>query len=296
MIVSKTFRNPIHPMIGCLWLVSFFCAPAHSQSQSQSQSISRSSLEGSTVERGVAGTKLIHYSGKPLRAKSQRDADASIVIRLAVSPADRSKYEATFLGTRVGTYDLSKWIEHADGSEATDLPACPVEVVSTLTNDQRSDLFDAAKFEAHVWGGYRLSACLIGLIWIGIPIVVLVRRAMNRKTIEAPPAVQKTPTFAERLKPLVEAAVAGKLSIREKGQLELLLLHYWRERNSLQEVDMATAIGQLRQHPEAGQLITHIERWLHQSSSSSESDACSAESIKQLLEPYCIDVVRSAPT
>ena len=164
--------------------------------------------------------------------------------------------------------------------------------MSTLPKDPRSDLFESATFKPKIWGGYRLSIFLIGLIWLSIPIIVLIRRVMKPKVLITLPVVEVVPTFADQLKPLVEAAAAGSLSVREKGQLELLLVHYWRERISLQGVDMASTISQLRMHPEAGQLVTTVERWLHQSSSSTDSDECSPQSIMKLLEPYRGEVAR----
>lgn len=285
----KTLASHVKILVLILLFVCQCITMAHSQSNTTTAA---SQKNISKVERGITGTRQFPYSGKPLRAKPQRDTDASIVLRLTALPTDSKTYEAKFLGNKVGTFNLHANIEHEDGSEATDLPPLAIEIVSTLPKDQRSDLFEAATFEPKVWGGYRLSIVLIGLIWLSIPVIVLIRRAMKPKAVIAPPIVEVVPTFADKLKPLVEAAAAGSLSVREKGQLELLLVHYWRERISLQGVDMASTISQLRVHPEAGQLVRTVERWLHQSDDSADSDECSPQSIMSLLEPYRADVAR----
>ena len=238
------------------------------------------------VERGITGTYRFKHLGKPLKAKPQLDSDAPIGIRLSSSPSDNQNYEVSFLGIKEGRYDLLAFMENVDGTEVRDLAPILVEIVSMLPKDQRSDLFEAATFKPQVWGGYRLSICLIGLIWLSIPIIFLIRRSMRTKPMVVAPIVEEAPTFADQLKPLVESAAAGTLSVREKGRLELLLVHYWRERISLQGVDMANAIRQLRSHPEAGQLITKVESWLHQSGTTDTDLEGSPSSIVELLKPY----------
>ncbi len=282
-----TDRKTSSDFVKQLALILLFVCSFTTKAQSQTNT----AAAASKVERGITGTRQFPYSGKPLRAKPQRDAEASIVLRLTALPNDSKTYEAKFLGNKVGTFNLHANIEHEDGSKVTDLPPLAIEIVSTLPKDQRSDLFEAAAFEPKVWGGYRLSIVLFGLIWLSIPVIVLIRRAMKPKAVVMPQVVEAVPTFADKLKPLVEAAAAGSLSVREKGQLELLLVHYWRERISLQGVDMASTISQLRVHPEAGQLVTTVERWLHQSA---DGDECSAQSIMKLLEPYRGDIARVA--
>lgn len=238
------------------------------------------------VERGLTGSYRFSYLGKPLQAKSQRDSDAPLGIRLAASSEDRQRYEVKFLGNKEGTYDLRLLMEHVDGSEVTDLAPIPVEIVSMLPKDQRSDLFESANFEPTVWGGYRLSLGLIGLIWLGVPIAYFIRKSLLAKPIIELAIVEPPPTFADQLRPLVEAAASRTLSVREKGRLELLLVHYWRERIAIQSIDMASAIRQLRSHPEAGPLVTTVERWLHQSEASVDDSERSPDSIVELLKPY----------
>ena len=61
-------------------------------------------------ERGLTGTVVFHFFGKPLRSKTQRDTDAPIWIRLSISPQDRHRYETKFLGTVEGVYDLRSFL------------------------------------------------------------------------------------------------------------------------------------------------------------------------------------------
>ena len=237
-------------------------------------------------ERGLTGIYVFDYSGKGLRSKTQRDSDAPIWIRLVASAKDLHHYEAKFLGTVEGVYDLRLLMEHVDGSDVTDMAPIQVRILSTLPKDHRSDLFEVAEFKPSFFGGYRLAIVLVSLAWLSIPLVAFIRRSLRT----VPPvelAVVECPlSFADQLQPLIEAAASRTLSIPEKGRLELLLLHYWRERATPQSIDIASAIRGLRSHPEAGRLVTTVERWLHQSDSLEAESDRSPDAIVELLKPY----------
>ena len=161
-----------------------------------------------------------------------------------------------------------------------------VNIVSMLPKDHRSDLFDAADFKPTFWGGYRLVLVLVSLTWLSIPIFVSIRRSLRVVPPQNTSFQEPLPSFADQLQPLIEAAASRRLSIREKGSLELLLLYYWRERTTLKSADMASAIRGLRAHPEAGPLVTTVERWLHQSDVIGDEADRSPEAIVELLKPY----------
>ena len=237
-------------------------------------------------ERGLTGSYEFTYSGKPLQAKSERNNEAPISIRLIRSSRDGTSYHAKFVGTVEGTYDLREHLEHVDGSSPSGLSNMLVHIYSTLPNDHRSDLFETGAFKPSLFGGYRLSMWLLGLAWIGIPIFIFVRRAMRKEPVRNLEPIVAAPTLAEQLYPLVEAAASRSLTIREKGRLELLLYHHWRERAELKSTDMAMVIRQLRSHPEAGPLIGTLERWLHESDTLHDQQDRSPEAIVELLRPY----------
>ena len=237
-------------------------------------------------ERGLTGTVAFDYSGKGLRSKTQRDSDAPIWMRLAASAKDPHHYEAKFLGTVEGVYDLCSLMEHVDGSEVTEMAPIQVRIVSTLPKDHRSDLFEVAEFKPSFWGGYRLAIVLVSFAWLSIPIVAFIRRSLKVVPPVSLTVAKPSPTFADQLQPLIEAAASRTLSIPEKGRLELLLLHYWRERATPKSTDIASAIRGLRSHPEAGTLVTTVERWLHQSDAMEDESDRSPEAIVKLLKPY----------
>lgn len=98
---------------------------------------------------------------------------------------------------------------------------------------------------------------------------------MAEETITAPP-----PGYAERMRPLVEAAAAGNLTVDGQAELERLMTGYWREKLALPDSRMAEALAALKRHPEAGALLRAMERWLHR------PGGATREEIRSLLEPY----------
>lgn len=144
-------------------------------------------------------------------------------------------------------------------------------MVSTLPNDPRSDLFEVDIFQTRLNGGYRIGLILACLAWLAIPLTILVRRLVAQPQAVVVQAVAPSPTLAEQLQPLIEAAARGELSTADKARFELLLVHYFREQASLPDLDMATSIQQLRTHATAGPIIAAVEQWLHASATSAEN-------------------------
>ncbi len=86
--------------------------------------------------------------------------------------------------------------------------------------------------------------------------------------------------MADRLRPLVEQAARGQLSDDGKGQLERMLLGYWRHRLALHDLAMADAVARLKAHPQAGALLRALEDWLHRPPGSASVD------VAAVLAPY----------
>ena len=245
------------------------------------------------IERGITGKYTFEYAGPALRAKVQRDTDSPLIVRLQHSPAS-SQYEARFIGNISGHYDLRDWLEHADGSAIETIAAMPIEIVSTLPNDPRSDLFDVDGFQPKFYGGYRWGLALAVLAWLAVPIAVIARRLLTRpQEIEAAPVAPPL-SLADQLKPLIEAASRGELSTSDKARFELLLVHYWRESAGLPGLDMARSIQRLRSHPQAGPIIAAVEQWLHSGSAAEQRPA--VQQVLQLLGPLESTVAQPTST
>jgi hypothetical protein len=266
-----------------------------------------------TSERGLVGEVIVADAPKPLRAKPEQPISAPILVRVnevranevrasevrggagaaAGDAGNGIQYRIEFIGAVAGTYDLRDSIEYVDGTPVTDLAPILVRVESQLPVTHGSDLFAVPEPPFRLESHYRTMLWVVGALWLVIPIIVLIRRRLLRPApVEVvPPAPQ--PTLADVLRPLVERAQREGLSMREQASLELLLLHYWRDRLGIADAPAATAIATLRAHPEAGTLIRAVERWLH---APGAGDARPAEDIAALLAPYvAVEAPRAWP-
>src|SRR5688500_841871 len=104
-------------------------------------------------------------------------------------------------------------------------------------------------------------------------------RRKKRAQIVAPPPVRKT--VADRLRPLIDQAARGTLTIEEKGKLERMLLWYWQQRLDLTSDSPAEAIAALRRHEQAGELLRALEQWLHR-----RPESAVTVDVNALLAPY----------
>ena len=128
-------------------------------------------------------------------------------------------------------------------------------------------------------GGYRLLLAVFGSLWCAGLVAILVLGRRKHALAEADSA--RPVTLADRLGPLVDAAVAGTLSKGQHAELERLLIGYWRKRLGLEQASPAAAITAMRDHPEAGPLLRKLEEWLHKPGARTEP-----VDVAGLLRPY----------
>jgi hypothetical protein len=134
-------------------------------------------------------------------------------------------------------------------------------------------------------GGYQLILIGFGIVWLGGLFAILF---VGRKKHAASALAMRGPlTLSDRLRPMVEDAIAGRLSIGKQAELERLLLAFWRRRLGLENMKPGQALAVLREHDEAGLLLRQLERWLHAPKQAPNADVDAT--IKALLEPYARD-------
>jgi len=242
-----------------------------------------------TAARGITGELIFEYAGPALRAKPNQSLVSPMLVRLTPETepsrdgAGKSvKYRLNFNGGVAGIFDLREYVEQVDGRAPTDLPPLRVSIVSQLPERHGTDLFESDHQGVRMVGRYRDALIGIGVLWILVPVAVIARRLMKRKSVEAVEIATPAPTLADQLKPLVEAAVGGGMSVADQGRLELLLIWFWSERLGLQSLSPADAIGRIRADATAGKLLVTIERWLHGRGGAN----ISKEELAALLEPY----------
>jgi len=188
------------------------------------------------------------------------------------------RYDPVCYGLEPGEYDLRKYLQRKDGSSTDDLPALPFTVESRLATGQIEP--HGLSYAAWPWlGGYRLLLVLAGLFWV-LGLVWLVYPRRKKLVVEASETKEAPLSLADRLRPLVTDAVAGRLAPARLAELERALVSYWRRRLKLENVTPAEAVSQLRAHPEASPLVTQLENWLHRPAGDEPVD------VARLLEPY----------
>ena len=217
--------------------------------------------------------------GDQLEARPIEDRKRPIVLRvIAVYPHGTAfRYDLEVYGLESGRYDLGDWLVHKDGSPAAGLPELPIEVESLLAPGQVLP-HDLAAHPVNGLGGYRALLAAALVVWVlGLAAILLVRR---RARLSAQAPVARSVSLAERLKPLVQGAMEGKLDSHGQAELERLLLTYWRRRLDLGQLDPRAAIVVLRDHPEAGMLLRQVEAWLHMPGGDRATD------VVAILRPY----------
>ncbi len=222
-----------------------------------------------TLDRG-------DYQPRPL------DDRTPLILRVGrVTPAGdgRFTYEFHYIGFEAGDYKLADYLVHPDGSLAAEIGDELLHVRSMLPSDHDGSLKPYVPQPFPWFGGYRMFLAFLALLWVG-GIAGFIWFGRRRKVAVAPPEIVRQPTFAERMRPFVEAAAAGVLTTDGQAELERLMSGYWREKLALPDQRMADALTELKLHPEAGELLRALEKWLHK--------PCGAtrEEIAALLEPY----------
>lgn len=217
--------------------------------------------------------------GPELEVKPLADRRAPIVLRIAnVYPHGTAfRYDLVYYGLEGGTFDLKDFLQRKDGSATAALPSMRVTIQATLPPGQILPQ-PLEHQEGPSLGGYRLVLYVGGVLWGGGLLAILLLK--RRKKDDAVGMAERPRSLADRLRPLVEQAMAGNLTQVEQAELERMLLAFWRRRLGLHEQKPAVVFALLRQHAEAGPLLRQLEDWLHRPTQNTDVD------VAALLRPY----------
>lgn len=238
-------------------------------------------VEPMSREIGIEGDLEItlgrgDYLPKPL------DDRTPLILRVeAVKPVADGEFQFNFhyIGFEPGIYQLADYLIHPDGSPATEVGVVPVTVRSILPASHDGALTRYVPQPFPWIGGYRMVLGALAVLWV-LGLLAFIWFGRRKKAIVVEELVVPPPTYAERMRPFVEAAAAGSLTASGQAELERLMSGYWREKLALPEQRMADALAALKLHPEAGSLLRALERWLHRPGGASPGE------VNGLLEPY----------
>ncbi len=221
-------------------------------------------------------------AGPEVEAKPAGDRDTPVVLRVVKVYLHGTdfRYDLEFYGLAPGTHDLMGYLRRTDGKpHAANVRPLPVKVVPVLPPGQVKP--NALEIQpAPPLGGYGVAVTVAIVAWaVGLLAIVgwMVAGLFRKRRL----AVADRPvSLADKLRPLVLGAIAGKLSHTELANLERGLLAYWRKKLNLEGTEPAAAITQLRAHPDAGPLLVRLEEWLHKPGPPAAVD------VGELLRPY----------
>jgi hypothetical protein len=227
-----------------------------------------------------AKIEQIVLPGRELEVRPIEDRRAPLVVRIieAYPHGSAFRYDIEYYGLEPGRYKLTDYLRRKDGSPTNDLPPVLVAVMPTLPPGQ-IEPHGLHLSASPALGGYRLLMFIGGFVWLAGLAVILI--AGRRKGAGAQALAGRPATVADRLRPLVDAAMAGELDAGQQAELERLLIGYWRRRLKLEETAPAHFMSVLRNHEEAGALLRQLEDWLHRPAGSALPVDVAA-----LLRPY----------
>ena len=264
----------IHHLALLLLCVAFGSATAFGQSVIILSSNSSPPTVGMEGQLDVA-LPLAGLTTKP------GDHRAPMLLRIAHTQphGTLTRYDLRYIGRVPGQHDLRNFLFTADGSPATNLSPLNVAIAGLLPNPHNGWLEEQAQQAPSLLGGYRTALVVVAVLWV-IAFFVIWRSGRQPKAAASTAPVQREPSFAERIRPLVERAAAGTLSADEKATLERMLITHWQRRLNLTGANGDELIARLRQHAEAGVLLRALEDWLHRPPGRGEVR------VEEFLAPY----------
>jgi hypothetical protein len=209
----------------------------------------------------------------------ERMSSVHLRINLTKPHGNLHFYDLRYIGRVPGDFDLRDFLLTANGLPATNLPPLPISVSGILPAQHNGWLEEQKASEPSLAGGYKKLAILAVALWV-LALLVLFRFGRKEKSEVVVAPVERPLTFAERLRPLLERAAAGKLSADEKALLERMLITHWQGRLGLHGKGGDEVIAHLRKHAEAGELLRALEDWLHRPPGSA------TVSVEAVLKPY----------
>ena len=206
------------------------------------------------------------------------DPDSPLVVRVLKSfpHGDSFRYDIQFLGMEPGEYDLADWLQRKDGSDRGELPVISVQVESLLPPGQIEPNPLAEGLLPRL-GGYSFVAIVAVLFWFAILFCLIFLGRRKPPLVEAE---QSPTTFAQLLRPRLEAAVRNEIRPEQYAELERMLFAFWRKRLDLESQPADSAMMEIKNDQTAGPLMRQLESWMHDPKSGRDVE------LANLLKPY----------
>jgi hypothetical protein len=208
--------------------------------------------------------------GSLLEAKPISDRKQPLVVRVVASyqHGNAHRYDLEVYGLEEGDYDVTEYLQRVDGQSFENPTPLLVRVSATLPPGHVVPHAITPQPGPRL-GGYRTALIVGAVVWL-LGLAMLLWNGRQRRLADIPASPQP-PTVADRLRPLVRAAMNGTITSGQRAELERVLLAYWCRKLKLTQHRPAEVMATLRAHPEAGKLIGHLENWLHRPDATKQS-------------------------
>lgn len=231
---------------------------------------SRASAKGKDVVEptpvGIEGRHILRVTGA--RAGSVMLAPLgerpSILVRVASTQREGEAvlYDLRYVGRRAGEFDLRQTLQYVDGSVLADVEPVVVGIKSMIPDDHDLLMVELKTRTPSMTPTYTLALIVVGTLW-AVPLVVLGVKWIARMRAKRPVPVVAALSLWDLLRPLLEKAARGELTVQERARLEMLALGAWIERLGLKNERHATVMERLREHHGASAAVDVLNGWLH---------------------------------
>ncbi len=219
---------------------------------------------------GIEGRHILRLTGARagslmLATLGERPA---LLVRIAATQREAGGageavlYDLRYVGRRGGEFDLREALQYVDGGRLDDVEPVIVGIKSGLPDNHDLLMVELAAKTPSMMRWYTLGLIVVATLWLAPLVVLIVRRIAAARARRVTPA-GPPPSLWDLLRPLLERAARGQLSVQEQAKLEMLALGAWIERLELQRERHATVMAKLREHPDARRAVDVLTRWLH---------------------------------
>lgn len=223
------------------------------------------------LQHVIPGPKVV---AKPIANRAQ-----PVIVRIVETYTHGSgfRYDIEYKALEPGSYDVADFLAREDGSE-TAIPEIAVNVYPILAADEVRP-YILPLFKSPFRSYYLPLLLVIGAIWVaGLLMILFYGRGKTKRPISE----QKQLTVAERMRPLIDAAIAGELTTQQQAELERVLTGFWSKKLRLNHLSADALRQKLREHAEASLMLNQIDYWLHRPA----TDPANAIDVNALLQPY----------
>ena len=221
----------------------------------------------------------IKLAGSRLIAQPYNDRRVPAMARIIETFPHGSdfRYDIEFRGFEPGRFNVIDYLKREDDSELVATPLW-VNVDPILAFDQVRPI-PLPQNESQFRSYYTPTLFVGGVVWLSGLLAILF---YGRGKLKKASVITKTTTPAEKMRPLVDAAIAGNLTAAQQAELERILSEFWSGKLNLGHLPADQLRSSLREHPEATKMLEQIDYWLHRPA----GEATRPVDVNELLQPY----------